>query len=244
MRTAAPLAGILFDKDGTLLDFDATWGPATVAVIAALAEGDEARMTALAEAAGFDHRRIAFHPHSPIIAGDTEAFAPAWAEHLGIAYDGIFTGRVDALYRAESLKSLTAYDDVARSLDTLIAAGLAVGLATNDSEGTARAHLQALGIEDRFAYVAGYDTGHGAKPGPGMVEAFAVAIGVTADRIVMIGDSPHDMEAARLAGAQAIGIARTPAAAAALEGHADVLIFDLDELPARLAGSKLPEAEG
>ncbi|WP_102959211.1 HAD family hydrolase [Mangrovicella endophytica] len=232
-----PLKGVLFDKDGTLLDFDATWGPATAAVLAALADGDETRIDALADACGFRRETLGFDPTSPIIAGDPGSFVPTWAEMLGLTYDAGFIARVDGLYRAESLRSLKGYADVSTGIDALVAAGLKIGLATNDSEVAAKAHLEAMGVADRFDFICGYDSGFGAKPLPGMVEAFAKAIGAEAAEVVMIGDSAHDIETARRAGARAIGIARTPAAAAALDGHADVIVMDLaglaDELGLR-----------
>ena len=42
-----------------------------------------------------------------------------------------------------------------------------LGIATNDGEVPARAHLTRAGILDSFAFVAGYDSGHGAKPDAG-----------------------------------------------------------------------------
>ena len=47
------LDGVLFDKDGTLISFEKTWGPATHAVIAALAAGDPEKMRAQAEDPAF-----------------------------------------------------------------------------------------------------------------------------------------------------------------------------------------------
>ena len=38
----ARIAGVIFDKDGTLYDFQATWGQWTVDLIAGLAGGDGA----------------------------------------------------------------------------------------------------------------------------------------------------------------------------------------------------------
>ena len=43
------LKGILFDKDGTLIDFDRTWGPAAFEVMREMAGGDEAVFARLAE---------------------------------------------------------------------------------------------------------------------------------------------------------------------------------------------------
>ncbi|GGD21413.1 HAD family hydrolase [Aureimonas glaciei] len=226
----SPIAGILFDKDGTLLDFVATWGPATEAVIEALCDGDRESMADMAASAGFLPESLGFTEESPIIAGATDDFAPAWAARLGLAYDAAFAARVNALYRAHSLRSLVFYDDVAPVLASLAAQGIALGLATNDSERTARAHLAAMGVEASFGFVAGYDSGFGAKPGPGMVLAFADHLGVAPGAIALVGDSAHDMQAARAAGATAIGIARTDAASLALGTLPDAVVVGLDEL--------------
>jgi phosphoglycolate phosphatase len=221
------VAGILFDKDGTLLDFAATWGPATAAVLAELSAGDAEHLEALAELAGFDHRSGLFHPNSPVIAGDPDSFAPDWAARLGIDYDKTFSTRLNRLFREHSLTSLKAFEEVGDVLDALIEAGFSIGLATNDAEENARAHLLAIGVIDRFSYVAGYDSGHGAKPGPGMVRGFADAIGVTPSSVAMVGDTGHDMAAARAAGALAIGIARDEESRAELAPLCDILIDDL-----------------
>ena len=55
----------------------------------------------------------------------------------------------------------------------LRARGLKLGVATNDSEVPAQAHLRAHGLTGLLDFIAGYDSGHGAKPGPGMCLAFA-----------------------------------------------------------------------
>jgi phosphoglycolate phosphatase len=229
------LAGVLFDKDGTLLDFDATWGPATHEVLETLSQGDKGRFRALAEIGGYLPDSGSFRPDSPIIGGDTTEFAPAWALILGKAPDEAFADHVNRLYRAASLSHLTVYDDVGPVIETLRADRLAIGLATNDSEVTARAHLDALGLLDRFPYVAGYDSGWGGKPLPGMVAGFAAHAGAQPASIALVGDSPHDIEAAHRAGAFAIGIARTERAAANLGDRPDLTIRSLAELPGALA---------
>ena len=63
------IAGILFDKDGTLFDFGATWNGWAAMVIEELAEGDPRCAQALADAARFDLEAQVFHPDSPVIAG-------------------------------------------------------------------------------------------------------------------------------------------------------------------------------
>ena len=228
------IAGVLFDKDGTLLDFEATWGPSTAAVLTELSQGNAACFADLADMAGFLPETLGFTPDSPIIAGSTGDFAPGWAARIGVAHDAAFDDRVNRLYRETSLKSLTGYADNHPMLEALAERGIAVGLATNDSEANARGHLAALGIDGAFTFVAGYDSGYGAKPGSGMVLAFASHLGVAPSAVALVGDSLHDIDSARAAGALAIGIARTEAAARALGDHPDHLVRGMDDLLALL----------
>ena len=58
-----PLKGILFDKDGTLVDFDRTWGPAAYQVMLEMTGGDRRCSARLAEVNHFDRRREALAPH-------------------------------------------------------------------------------------------------------------------------------------------------------------------------------------
>ena len=68
------IAAVLFDKDGTLLDFDGTWGPAFHATIHALAKGEESAVRAQAEALHFSLEEKRFRPTSPIIAGSSASY--------------------------------------------------------------------------------------------------------------------------------------------------------------------------
>jgi phosphoglycolate phosphatase len=91
-------------------------------------------------------------------------------------------------------------------LGRLAGMGLALGVATNDTEGPARAHLRAAGVEEAFGFIAGFDSGWGAKPGAGQLLAFAEAQGLDPSACAMVGDSLHDLAAARTAGMVGIGV--------------------------------------
>ncbi|MBC7158321.1 MAG: HAD family hydrolase, partial [Rhodobacteraceae bacterium] len=109
--------------------------------------------------------------------------------------------------------------------------GLALGLATNDAEGAAHAHLEAVGIAAHMAFVAGYDSGFGAKPRPGMLLAFADRVGLAPARIAMVGDSRHDLLAGRAAGMRTVAVLTGPARAEELAPLADVVLPDIGHLP-------------
>ncbi|WP_444430492.1 HAD family hydrolase [Rhodobacter capsulatus] len=123
-----------------------------------------------------------------------------------------------------------------RCLGGLRGAGLRLGVATNDSESSARAQLQREGISGFFDFIAGYDSGFGGKPAPGQLLAFAAQLGVAPAQVAMVGDSLHDMAAARAAGMRAVAVLTGPAPAEVLAPAADVVLPTIDGLAGWLAG--------
>lgn len=63
------IKAILFDKDGTLIDFDATWGPAAYEVMRTLAAGDRAKLARLIEVSDYVEETRSFRPSSPLVGG-------------------------------------------------------------------------------------------------------------------------------------------------------------------------------
>lgn len=227
------IRGVLFDKDGTLFDFNATWGNWTQRLIENETAGDAARRDELARILGYDLDAGAFLPGSIVIA---ETVATLARHVLPFSADS----DVDALINRMSLLSETAPQVEATPLrpfaSELKSMGLKVGLATNDSESAARAHLAKAGVLDDFDFVAGYDSGHGAKPAPGPLLAFGQSVGLDPKDCAMIGDSLHDIHAGKAAGFTTVGVLTGPARREALEPHADVVLNSIAELPAWIAG--------
>ncbi len=126
--------------------------------------------------------------------------------------------------------------DLPGLLAGLRADGYALGVATHDSEQGARVQLSGAGAEAAFDFIAGYDSGHGLKPGPGMLLAFAEATGIPPASVVMVGDSRHDLEVAHSAGAaMAVGVLTGPATREDLAPYADHILPSIEHLPALLA---------
>jgi phosphoglycolate phosphatase len=225
------IEGILFDKDGTLFEFEATWVAWSNALIARLSDGDAARAAALAEAIGFDIAGQAFRPDSPAIAGTPDELARALAPILREPAARV----VQRLNAASMAAPVIEAVPLAPLLDRLSAGGLVLGVATNDAEAPARAHLAAAGVVDRFAFIAGCDSGHGAKPAPGQCLAFARATGLAPARVAMVGDSRHDLAAGRAAGMHTVAVLTGPARDEDLRPFADVVLPDIGHLPEWLA---------
>ncbi|MGV8987925.1 MAG: HAD family hydrolase [Cypionkella sp.] len=218
------IKAVIFDKDGTLFDFRLSWGAWTRALLKELApvtEGD------LAAVLGFDPATLTFAPDSAVIAQTTFEIGELIHPHLR---DLPLNSLMDMMNRLSAAAPMTPAVPLREVLSGLKAQGLVLGLATNDTEEPARAHLTGAGVIDLFDFVAGCDSGYGGKPAPGQLLAFAAQIGVPAGQIAMVGDSLHDLDAARRAGMKAVGVLTGPALRETLSPHADVVLGTIAEL--------------
>lgn len=222
------IRGLLFDKDGTLFDFRATWGGWTRRVIAALSEGSAAKATFLADLLGYDMARGDFAPDSAVIAQTTLEILDLLLPHLPVQDTAALLERMnqmaadnDMIPAVELVPLFTRFRDM----------GLKVGLATNDAEGPAHAHLKRAAIDGLFDFVAGFDSGWGGKPAPGQMHAFLAHTGLAPAEVAMVGDSLHDLDAGRAAGMRTVAVLTGIAKAEDLAPHADVVLTDIDQLP-------------
>jgi phosphoglycolate phosphatase len=119
-------------------------------------------------------------------------------------------------------------------LNDLRRRGLRLGVVTNDAEALAHAHLEAANVSECFDFIAGFDSGFGAKPNPGPLLAFADKVGVSPDATLMVGDSLHDLKAAHAAGMQAVGVLTGLATQNELAVLAHHVLPDIGHLPAML----------
>ncbi len=226
------ITGILFDKDGTLFDFAASWTGWAHGVITALADDDATLEAAIAECAGFDLARGGFRADSIAIAGTERQLAEA----LGPILPHLSTSEIARRLKAGAHSAqMVPVASLLPLMDHFIASDLTLGVATNGSEGEARSHLQAAGILDRFAYVAGYDSGFGAKPEPGMCRAFAETQGLDPATVLMVGDSLHDLHAGRAAGMRTVAVLTGMAGHQDLAPHAEIVLPDISHIPGWLA---------
>jgi phosphoglycolate phosphatase len=226
-----PIDAILFDKDGTLFDFRQSWGRWSASLLADL-EPDPMEQQRLGRVIGYDIATQSFTPDSPVIAATPSEIASVLAPHYRRLTADQLEIRMNLL--AADAQMVPAVPLVPL-LQTLRSLGLRLGVATNDAEAPAHAHLADAGIAAFLDHVLGCDSGYGSKPHPGMLLAFASHIGIAPARIAMVGDSTHDLHAARAAGMVAVAVLTGVAGHADLAPHADVVLPDISHLPAWLA---------
>ena len=223
---------VLFDKDGTLFDFAASWSGWAAGLLRELSAGDAGRAQAMAQAIRFDLGAGQFLPDSPVIAGTMDVpvrllapFLPDWSTQDLQTH----------LFRSAAQAEMVPPVALAPLMRTLRARDLVLGVATNDAESIARDHLMRAGILDQFAHVLGYDSGFTPKPAPDMLLGFARFVARDAAAVVMVGDSTHDLVAGRAAGMQTVAVLTGIAGRAELAPYADLVLPDIGHLPQFLA---------
>ena len=169
------IKGLVFDKDGTLFHYEGTWAVWCENVLNDLSDGNRDLKGALAAAVGFDLEAQKFLPGSLIVNASAGEINGVWLDML----PGKTMEDVDAIAikHLEQLPSLPVCD-----LHSLFSGmkkqGLKLGIATNDYEQAAWQQLRTEGIAELFDFVAGFDSGHGAKPAAGPLHAFGAATGL------------------------------------------------------------------
>lgn len=221
---------ILFDVDGTLI----TCGGA----------GRRAMRAAFRETVG-DERACDF----PFAGSTDRAIARQGLRAGGVAVDDAAIEGLLERYLAhlgpalEASPGYAVLPGVVRLMDALAnCEGIAVGLGTGNVEAGARAKLRPGGISERFGF-GGFGCDHerrerliaaGAARG-----AARLGRGVEDCRVVVVGDTPLDVAAARANGADCVGVATGPyAAEVLLEAGAMAAFADLTDpraLPMLLA---------
>ena len=221
------LRGVIFDKDGTLFDFSKTWEAWAASLLRRLSQS-ETQAAALARAVGFHLDQRRFDPDSIAIAGTPNEIANALMVHLPDYTDGEIISIIN-----EEASNAPQMEVVALRpfINDLRQSGYLLGVVTNDAEQPARAHLDAAGITALFDFVAGSDSGWGAKPEPGQLMACARAMAMDPHEIVMVGDSTHDLIAAKRAGMRGIGVLTGMADADVLLPHAEEVLPHIGHLP-------------
>ncbi|MDH5300246.1 MAG: phosphoglycolate phosphatase [Gammaproteobacteria bacterium] len=109
-------------------------------------------------------------------------------------------------YHQSNGKYSRVFDGVVGALKTFTAAGFKVGCVTNKAEAFTLPLLESLGIRKYFEVVVSGDTTAHKKPHPEPLLYAAKQFGVAPENCLMIGDSQHDVQAARNAGFQVAAV--------------------------------------
>ena len=228
------IRGLLFDKDGTIIDYWRTWVPVNREVALYAARGDAVLARELLQLGGQDPDTDRITPGAPLAAGDFMDIARAFAAHPSVASAEELVAGIARIFVAGGATHTTLIDGAPAALAELRRRGFRLGIATNDSVAGIEASMAQHDILHLFELAAGADSGFGSKPGPGMVHAFCAATGLAPAEVAMIGDAVHDLAMGRAAAVGlTIGVLSGTSVREDLAALADLIVADIAELPAR-----------
>ena len=226
---------LIFDKDGTLIEFHLMWG----AWVEALASRLEAAAglplrDGLYPLLGVDPATGLVHPHGLLAATPMSRIREVVE---GFVAD---TGAMPAVATAVVRAAWHAPDPVALARPVTDLGGLlrrlrqrvgTFAVATSDDRQPTRRTLEALGVAGEFAALICADDGIRTKPAPDPVLHLCSSLGIAPGRTVVVGDSPADLHMGRAAGvARTIGVLTGVGDRASLEPLADLVLESIAEL--------------
>jgi len=186
------MASLLFDLDGTLIDSKEC---ILSSIRYSLAKLDLSELT-------FDEIRVTQQELQ-------KTFAEMMAE-ADLPWDGELLRRFIDHYRwfheHEAEGYIQTYAGVAEVLDSL-RSDFRMGVATTKHSEQAVRVVRRVGLDSFFDHIQGTDPGMRYKPEPDILLHVLSRIGKTAERSAYVGDSIHDMDAARAGGLRRIGAA-------------------------------------
>ncbi|CAM3006756.1 HAD family hydrolase [Paenibacillus taichungensis] len=237
--------GILFDKDGTLLDFLQLWGPWAESLLNQLesqlselgASFTVEREQVLGTVRNREGQLIGYDLQGPLaiatvdesnglLAGQLYAAGMPWNEAITTIrhFSSVAMDEVRQRKMAEPLPGLNAF------LQSCQEASIPMAVVTSDSTAAAEEHLEWMGIRSYFTSIVGSDRVTRGKPDGEAAVLACRELHILPEEAVVIGDSNGDMQMGRNAGVSCrIGFCPE------VEGShylydADVIIQNYDEL--------------
>ena len=221
------IKGIIFDKDGTLFDFQSSWGASTFDFLSSLSDGNSTTLEDLGHALRFDLKQKVFFPDSIFIAGTARQTMDLLRPIIPNQTEGDILEKQQLSYSNLEQIPVKNLHGILKQLNDL---GYLLNIATNDLKDSTLTQLKKFDIANFFIEVIGSDSGYGAKPEPSQLLEIARAVGLKASEAVMVGDSVHDMIAARKANFKAIGVLTGVATKKDLQPYSDVVFNDISYL--------------
>jgi phosphoglycolate phosphatase-like HAD superfamily hydrolase len=226
---------VVFDKDGTLISFDAMWGGWARRIVARLEDVTRRPLAGdVCAAIGFDPVDGRVRPGGPL-AVDTmgqiqerlAAVLRRWCPSVPAARRALS----EAWFEPDPVALAVPLGDLATLFGALRASGRAIAIATTDDRSPTEATLAALGLEAAMGELLCGDDDGPIKPEPGAFAALCARAGIPVERSAMVGDTPADLLMARRAGARlAIGVLSGVANEADLRPHADLILPSVGDL--------------
>ncbi len=235
MIDLSPFRLVIFDKDGTLIDFDAMWGGWAEALAARLeAASGHALAPTLYKVLGYDavmRRTIAGGKLAVRPMAELFQLTRQLLQQQGLKSTEVEAALEQAWFIPDPATTARPLVDLPRLFGALRQRGLKIAIATSDDREPTRATLSSLGVAHLVDALIAADDGVPLKPEPDMVWAACRLTQVEPRQAIVVGDALPELQMARAAGAGlAVGVTSGVSSAELLLGCADIVLATVDEL--------------
>ena len=188
-----PVKGVLFDLDGTLINFVIDYSTA------------KKKVQRLVSASGIGlELSDKLTLYSLLRASKTRLEPPAYAALRREIFAVMTTYEVDAARKTRLLPS------VLETLQQLKERGIKIGIVTNNGHTATNVVLNRFGLHALVDLVLTRDDIEEMKPHPGIMIAALKKLALKPEEVVLVGDSVADVIAARGASIQSVAVATGP----------------------------------
>jgi phosphoglycolate phosphatase-like HAD superfamily hydrolase len=196
---------VVFDKDGTLISFEAMWS-GWARELGSRLEVATRRPVAgdVFATIGYDPSTDRVRPGGPLaLATNAEmeelvaAVLRRWCPNVAAARRIL----AEAWFEPDPVERAAPLADLVGVFGALHESGRLIAIATTDDRGPTETTLAALGLADRVSAVSCGDDGGPRKPDPAVLLALAARVDVGVRQTAMVGDTPTDLAMARGAAA-------------------------------------------
>jgi HAD superfamily hydrolase (TIGR01509 family) len=232
--TMTNLRGVILDIDGTLVD------------------SNDAHALAWVEALAKHEHHIPFERIRPLIGMGADKLLPAL---IGVSKDspeGYQIARLrEEIFANRYILWVQSLPYARELLLRLKSDGLKLAIATSAQESEVMSLLRIANVEDLIDNGKAAEPGQESKPAPDVVQGALWGLALPPEQVIMVGDTPYDIEAAHRAGIPAIAFrsggwedSHLTGAAAIYDDPADLLANYgaslLSTSSVRAAGSPVP----
>jgi phosphoglycolate phosphatase len=239
-KNISRIRGILFDKDGTLIDFRSVWIPFAFELLGKqLSEYgfDSVHKRLLLERIGL-YTDGSIAPGSIYASGTVEDIAQIiyayFIEQRKTLPDfNTFLQKVRSevgSYMAANKSNIRTIGNAGETMAALIKQGFILGISTSDSEENTRICLKETGLLKYFDYLGCPDRSRKRKPSGDILIDFCINYGMNTEEVAIVGDTATDMIfAGQNHAGLAIGVLSGVGDKNSL-AEADILLEDVNEL--------------
>lgn len=218
-----PVAAIIFDLDGTLVDTARDLTEALNYALAPLREATGRPLLSVSETTAL------------VGEGVDTLITKALGNEPASRWHAQAVSRFREFYAGHLLTHTSVYPGVEQTLAGLGKTGLRLAVLSNKTTRYTVEILEGLHLAQHFAYIAGGDVVPEKKPSPLAITHVLEKLGMSASQTVMVGDSTFDIDAAHGAGLTVVAVTYGFRDRSLLKG-ADYLIDSMPELPGLLPG--------